>query len=246
MILDIEISPTLATVWGLWNQNLSIDKIIGNSEVLTWAAAWEGSDEIMYSSRGFASKKSMLKDIYNLLEEADVVVTYNGDRFDLPVLNMEFLLQGWTPPAPYKSVDLLKTMKKRFRGSSNKLDYWLKRLGLDQKSKHRGHQMWLDCMNGDKAAFEEMSQYNRDDVDRTEQLFQKIRPWIVNLPNLATVSEDGFACPACGSKHLHNRGTRTTKTHTYERYRCVDCGHWSRATQANKTTKAKVVSLIDG
>lgn len=233
-------------MWGLWGQNIPIDRILGNSEVLTWAAAWEGSDEIMYSSLGFAKKKSMLKEIYNLLEEADAVVTYNGDAFDLKILNQEFLLQGWTPPAPYKSIDLIKTMKKRFRGTSNKLDYWLSRLGLGNKIKHRGHQLWLDCMNGDKNAFEEMSEYNRVDVERTESLFQRIRPWITNLPNLAVDAEDGFACPACGSVHLHKRGHRVTKTHTYDRYRCVDCGHWSRAVQSNKERKAKVVSLTDG
>lgn len=231
-------------MWGLWNQNLGIHQITGNSEVLTWAAAWEGSDEVMYSSRGFASKRAMLKEIYNLLEEADAVVTYNGDRFDLKILDQEFMLLGWTPPAPYKSVDLLKTMKRRFRGTSNKLDYWLKRLDLGKKIETRGHQLWLDCMNGDKEAFEEMSTYNIHDVEETEKLFQRVRPWIVNLPNMALYSEDGFVCPTCGSEHLQSRGTRTTKTLTYRRFRCNTCGDWCRSTTAEKMlTKPKVVAI---
>lgn len=226
----------------MWGQNIPISSITGNSEVLTWAAAWEGSDEIMYSSRGIATKRRMLQEIYTLLEEADVVVTYNGDKFDLPILNQEFMLQGWTPPAPYKSVDLLKTMKKRFRGTSNKLDYWLKRLGLEAKVTNRGHQLWLDCMNGDKEAFEEMSEYNIGDVVRTEELFQEIRPWIYNFPNMANFNNE-FACPHCGGKHLQKRGFYRTNTLTYQRHRCNDCGAWSRSTKAIPVDHEKVVSI---
>lgn len=243
LILDIEVSPTIATVWGLFKQNIGIQSILGNSEVLTWAACWLGDDEVVYSHLGMTSKRLMLREIYSLLEEADVVVTYNGDRFDLPILNQEFLLQGWTPPAPYKSVDLLKTMKRRFRGTSNKLDYWLKRLGIGKKMETRGHQLWLDCMNGDKNAFTEMSEYNIVDVIETEKLFNRIRSWIVNFPNMATFNGE-FACPNCGGKHLQKRGKYQTNTYTYQRYRCNSCGTWSRDSKAIKMEADRVVPLI--
>lgn len=244
LVLDIETSPTLATVWGLWGQNIPISSIIGNSEVLTWAASWVGEEEVIYSSLGFATKKAMLKELYDLLEEADAVVTYNGDRFDLPIVNQEFLLQGWGPPAPYKSVDIIKTMKKRFRGTSNKLDYWLKRLGLGQKVEHRGHQLWLDCMNGDKKAFEEMSEYNVGDVIKTEQLFHRIKPWIINLPSMS-VFTNSFVCPSCGSAHLQKRGTYQSKSATYQRYRCNGCGDWSRDAKAITVEKYNKVMTLN-
>lgn len=242
LILDIEISPTIATVWGLFNQNLGIHQITGNSEVLTWAAKWEGSDEIIYSSLGMTSKRKMLKEIYSLLEEADVVVTYNGDRFDLKILNQEFLLQNWNPPAPYRSVDLLKTMKNRFRGTSNKLDYWLKRLDLGEKIQTRGHQLWLDCMAGKKDAFEEMSEYNVHDVVETERLFERVRPWIKNFPNMS-VFNGAHVCPTCGGSHLQKRGSHVTNALSYQRYRCNKCGAWSRAAKAKKQDFEKTVGV---
>lgn len=242
LLLDIEISPTLATVWGLWNQNLGIHQITGNSEVLSWAASWHGSDEVICSSLGRASKRTMLKEIYRLLEQADVVVTYNGDSFDLKILNQEFMMQGWAPPAPYKSTDLLKTMKTRFRGTSNKLAYWLKRLSLGAKVEHRGHQLWLDCMNKVPGAFDEMETYNIGDVIELEKLFDRVRPWIHNFPNMS-VFHEAHVCPHCAGTKLQRRGYATTATMRYQRYQCVACGGWSRGSKAIKTDYEKTVGI---
>lgn len=242
LLLDIEISPTLATVWGLFNQNLGIHQITGNSEVLSWAAAWHGAEDVEYSSLGITSKARMIKGIYDLLEEADVVITYNGDRFDLKILNQEFMMQGWGPPAPYKSVDLLKTMKKNFRGTSNKLDYWLQRLDLGAKVKHRGHQLWLDCMNKVPGAYEEMETYNIGDVVELEKLFDRVKPWIHNFPNMSVFHED-HVCSHCGSADLQKRGTTLTAALRYQRYRCNGCTGWSRGSKAIRADYEKVISI---
>lgn len=233
LLLDLEISPTLATVWGLFNQNIALSQITGNSEVLTWAAKWHDSDEVLYSSRGEVSKRKMIKDIHKLLNEADVVITYNGNSFDLKILNKEFLLLGLAPPAPYKSLDLLTTMRGRFRGTSNKLDYWVRRLDIGQKIQHRGHQLWLDCMNGDKAAFAEMLEYNIQDVVILERLYDKVRPWIKNHPNHALYAGE-LVCPNCGGAHYQKRGWSYTSSLKYRQYQCreVGCGKWFRSVKA--------------
>lgn len=248
LFLDIEISPTLATVWGLWNQNIQPQNIIGNSEVLSWAAKWHGSEEVEYSSRGMTSKKNMLLEVYKLLEEADVVVTYNGDRFDLPILNQEFMMLRLTPPAPYTSLDLLRTMKRRFRGTSNKLSYWLQRLELGEKVQHRGHQLWLDCMNGDKEAFGEMEEYNIGDVVELEKLYDRVLPWIPLHPNRAAFHE-GIVCPHCESGNVHARGfTQPTRTGLrYHRYQCRNipaCGAWFQAGKAEPNANPLKVKSI--
>ena len=241
LLLDIEISPNLAAVWGLWNQNINITNLINDSEVLSWAAMWAGDEEVQYSSLGMTDKKSMLKEIYKLLDEADAVVTYNGDRFDLKILQQEFLLQGWTPPTPYKSIDLLKTMKKQFRGTSNKLDYWLKRLGLGQKGDHRGAQLWLDCMNKVPGAFEEMEEYNIKDVIVLEALYDRILPWIKGLPNQSVMLE-APVCPACGGKHHQRRGFHITQAGKYQRYQCK-CGFWFRGNKTEVPLKDKFLPI---
>ena len=40
LILDIETAPIRAKVWGIWNQNISIDQIESDWFILTWAAKW--------------------------------------------------------------------------------------------------------------------------------------------------------------------------------------------------------------
>lgn len=231
LLLDLELAPNLATVWGLWGQNIAINQLINDSYVLSWAAKWHDSDEVEYSSLRIAEHVDMIREIYELVSQADIVVSYNGDRFDLKILNQEFLLCGFDPPRPYKSVDLLKTMKKNFRGTSNKLDYWLKKLSLGGKIQHRGHQLWLDCMNGKASAFKEMEEYNIGDVVELEKLYDRVLPWIHNHPIVGAYDET-CSCPACGSKKLTWQGYRVTKTRKYRRAQCTDCGRW---THSNKS-----------
>lgn len=231
LFLDIEISPSVVGAWGLWKQNINIDAIIGDSRVLTWAASWEGEDNVLYHD-GLTDHSAMIHSIHSLLEEADYVCTYNGDRFDLKILNQEFLEAGLPPPSPYKSIDLLKTVKKNFRFTSNKLDYITGKLGLGNKIKHRGYQLWLDCMNGKKAAFKEMSEYNVQDVVLLEKLFYRLTPWIGGLNR--AMESGKHVCPRCGGNHLQHRGTRKTLLGTYERLQCTDCGGWMTGTQVQE------------
>lgn len=220
-------------MWGLWKQNININAIIGDSRVLTWAASWEGDDHVFHMD-GYSDHDAMIRGVHAMLDEADYVVSYNGDRFDLKILNQEFLEAGLPPPSPYKSIDLLKIVKKNFRFTSNKLDYVAQKLGLGAKLKHRGYQLWLDCMNGKKSAFKEMSEYNVEDVNLLERLFYKLTPWIHNI-NRAMESEK-YVCTHCGSDHLQHRGTRRTLVGRYVRLQCVDCGGWSTGSQVEERT----------
>ena len=88
-----------------------------------------------------SKKKKMLTGIHKLIDQADVIITYNGARFDLPILNKEFLLHEMPPPAPYKQVDLLKVARNRFRFVSNKLDFVSQALGVGKKTAHAGFQL---------------------------------------------------------------------------------------------------------
>lgn len=230
-----------ALVWGLFKPFISIQNIVGDSYVLSWAAKWYGQDEVHYSSRGFASRKSMIKELYKLMNEADVVITFNGDRFDLKIVNQEFMELRLGPPAPYKSVDLLKTMKTRFRGTSNKLDYWLKKLDLGAKVEHRGLQLWIDCMNGDKEAFEEMEEYNVGDVVELEKLYKFVLPWIPNHPNRSLF--DGELKCNCGSKKYQKRGTHKTSAGVYQRCQCTECGAWFRGNKNLAAGQERFVAI---
>lgn len=239
--MDIERSPIIATIWGLWDLRVGIDQLIGDSEVLSCALSWEDSDEVIFVSQWTNGRKTMLRKIHKMMEEADAIVTYNGDRFDLKVLNMEFAYFGLGPPAPYKSVDLLKTVKKKFKLTSNKLDYALRYFKLGAKMKTPGHQLWLDVMNKKPEAQAIMEEYNRKDVTEMKKLFQFLLGWgIVGLPNMAAYNREEV-CPECGGDHYQHRGSTLVNMLRYQRYRCNDCGHWFRG---NKSIDGKRPPLM--
>jgi predicted PolB exonuclease-like 3'-5' exonuclease len=171
LLLDIESSPNVAHVWGIWQQNVGINQLMESSYVLCWAAKWLGEEEVMFDSVHVSKPKKMLKKIHDLISEADAVIHYNGTKFDMPTLNKEFLLHDMNPPAPYKQIDLLKQVRSQFRFPSNKLDYVAQRLGLGSKTSHEGHELWVKCMAGDKDAWKRMEEYNIQDVVLLEKLY---------------------------------------------------------------------------
>lgn len=234
LTLDIETSPNLAYVWGLFKQNVSLGQIQESGEVICFAAKWYGSDEVLFYSTFHDGKQEMLNAAYNLISEADVVVHYNGKSFDMKHLNREFLLAGMTPPAPYAQVDLLNVVRQQFRFLSNKLDYVVQALGMDGKTSHTGFQLWLDCIAGKEEAWALMKEYNIHDVVLTEDLYKRLLPWI--QPHPAVGLYDGQAtdeptCPNCGKSNLRPRGRSYTSVSAFQRYRCDDCGKWSRSGQ---------------
>ena len=216
-----------------------------SSYVMCWAAKWLGEPHVMFDSLHISSKKKMLMRIYKLLEEADAVIHYNGSRFDIPTLNKEFLLQKLSPPAPYQQIDLLKTARSKFRFPSNKLDYIAKSLGLQGKFKHAGHELWVKCMAGDAEAWKEMELYNVQDVHLLEQVYAKLLPWIVGHPNQGLYRPPGQevtdVCPNCGSSHLVRRGYSYTTLSKYQRFKCKECGTWSRSRKSIKTKETTTI-----
>ena len=199
LLLDIESSPNVALVWGLWQQNVGINQLMESSYVLCWAAKWLGEKEIFFDSTHKSKPAKMLKGIHELLDRADAVVHYNGTKFDIPTLNKEFLLHRLNPPSPYKQIDLLRTVRSSFRFPSNKLDYVAQRLGLGQKHAHEGHDLWVKCMNKDKEAWKRMEEYNIQDVLVLEDVYNRLLPWIKNHPNAGIVHGLSHVCPSCSS-----------------------------------------------
>jgi hypothetical protein len=227
LFLDIETAPNLAHVWGIWDENIPLDRLLESGYILCWAAKWQGSDEVLFSSRQLHSRKRMLKTMHALLNEADAVVHYNGKRFDIPWLNREFVLAGLTPPSPYKQVDLLETVKRQFKFPSNKLEYVVKALKLGEKMKHSGYSVWVGCMNGVAEAWEEMQAYNIQDTIILEKLYNVMLPWIKGHASHSVLNETGErVCPRCGGTHHQKRGFTYTAASKFQQYQCVDCKGW--------------------
>lgn len=179
----------------------------------------------------------MLGKIHRMLDRADAVVHYNGQKFDIPTLNKEFVKYKYKPPSSYYQIDLMQVCKKVFRFESNKLDYVCQFLGLGEKVRHAGQELWTNCMAGKDDAWKQMREYNERDTELLESLYRKLLPWIDNHPNHGAF-EDAPCCPNCGSSHFVHQGYRVTAAFKYPRLQCQDCGKWFRSTKA--VTRSKV------
>lgn len=247
LLLDIETAPNVAHVWGLWNQNVGLNQLQATSYVMCWAAKWYGEKKVhfarvQYENGDPVGRREMLEPIHAMLDEADIVVHYNGTRFDIPTLQKEFLLHEMHPPAPFKQVDLLKVARKEFRFPSNKLEHVARSLKVGGKVKHAGHGLWVACMAGDETAWKQMARYNRGDVTLLERVYDRLMPWIRNHPNHALFNPEA-GCPTCGSSHIQRRGNACSGVQVFARFQCQSCGSWFRgAKREGEPTEFRSVS----
>lgn len=240
LVLDLETAPNIAAVWGLFKQNVSLPMLLNTGYTLCWAAKWLGDDTVYYDSIRRTSPKQMAKNIHALLDEADAVIHFNGKRFDIPTLNKDFLLNGIRPPSPYKHIDLLTTVRTQFRFTSNKLDHVCEQLGIGNKTKHAGAELWIKCMAGDKESWDMMEEYNVRDVEMTEELYSFLLPWIKSHPNHSVFNE-ACVCPNCASTRHQKRGFTFSLAGKYQRYQCRECGTWFRGVK-NVADRSKFVT----
>src|SRR5690606_14170778 len=212
----------------LFKQFIGINQIVEPGRLICFAAKWLGETETHFYSEFKDGTVKMLEAAHNLLSNADVVVTYNGDRYDIKRLNNEFYTAGMSPPKPYNSIDLFKQNKGRFDFPSRTLDYLPQVSGVGNKAETGGFDLWLRCMAGEAEAWQTMEDYNRQDVALTEQVYLKMQPWLTNIPRLGMFTGDAFSCPNCGGTDLTWDGYTHAFVQSYMAYKCNDCGAWAR------------------
>jgi len=240
---DIETSPIVAHVWGLRDLNVGINQIVQDPEIIGVGYGWNGRPAKYVSTwdhEDLGGRAFMLGQAHGLLDQADVVVHYNGNTFDVPWLNGEFARIGLTPPSPFKSLDLYRVVRKNFRFPSYKLDYVANALLGERKHSTGGHQLWVDCINGDEKARRRMGRYCRQDVNLLPKLLDVLRPWLGGQVNFALWSEHGaeLACQKCGEvQYLRPKGTAYTVNRAYPQFLCCPdrggCGGWTRDSKSS-------------
>jgi RNase_H superfamily len=233
LLVDLETAPSLGYVWEKYETNV-LD-FVNEWYLLCFAAKWLDGKMMTYALPDFEGYKpgsendrKLVKRLWELFDEADILIAHNGDNFDIKKANARFAYYNLPPPAPYKTVDTLKVARRYFQFTSNKLDDLGNHLGYGRKLTHTGFHLWKGCMRGDMKAWKHMVKYNRRDVDLLEKIYLHLRPWIQNHPNVSVLKEIPDGCPACGSKNLKRMGTDITQTGKVQQYRCDDCHKWCR------------------
>ncbi len=247
LLLDIETTPNIVYTWGKWKQN-AID-FVETSHVLSMAYKWFGEEEVQILAqpqfarsykRNRKDDRQLAEAIWALLDEADIVVAHNGDKFDLRKLNGRFFVHGLGRPSPYQTVDTKKVSATNFMLYSNSLNDLAKELGFGKKLPHTGKDLWLDCMAGDPEAWDLMMRYNIHDVELLETLYTRLRyeGWITRHPSMASISGRNSVCPTCGcSPDWESRGYHTTNAYRYRTWRCKNCNSYHRSYAADQGTR---------
>lgn len=225
LALDIEWAPAKAYVWRMFKENISPAQLIDEGGMLCFCANWVGSKDFMFFSEWEHTRTGMAAAALDLLNQADAVVTYNGDRYDLPKIRGEILLAGLTPPPPVASIDILKAVK-GLGFVMNRLAYIGPLLGVGRKVSHEGFDLWKKVLDGDDKARKKMTKYCIQDVRMLVDLYKKIKPFIKQHPHVGTSKHE---CPNCGSNDVQKRGIRRTKFFRIQRIQCNNCGAWSEA-----------------
>jgi DNA polymerase elongation subunit (family B) len=240
LVLDIETAPILAYVWGIRDQHIAVNQIHHDWHVIGWAAKWLGDapSKTFYADQRNAKQleddREILERLWKLLDEADIVVTQNGQNFDAPKLNARFILNGIKPPSPYKHLDTYQIVKRVAHFTSNKLEYLTDKICTKYKklahTKFPGMLLWKQCLAGNKSAWDEMRKYNIHDVLATEELYLKIQAWAPeHFPKPYDVTDKSHECGTCGFVGKMREGKpRKAKTYKFRQHACLKCGAWSK------------------
>lgn len=223
LFLDIETKPAIVHAWGLFDQNIGLNQVVEPGGTICFGAKWAGERKMLFHADWIDGHDAMVRAAHDLFAEADAVITYNGDRFDIPKLRGEFLLANLPPPPPVTSIDVYKTIKKCGL-MSNKLAFVGPQLVGDDKIKHEGHELWVKVMAGEQKAQAKMQRYCCQDVRLLEQVYERVRGYIPNHPHMGATKADN--CGACGSHRTQARGYRRTKASVIQRIQCQACGAW--------------------
>lgn len=231
--VDLENTPLLGWAWD--GYDTTILEIEQDPRLLCFSYRWRGEKKIHNVSLvdfGYKGDRFNIDDfhvtekLWQLFNEADLIIAQNGDRFDTRVANARFLQHGLPPPAEYKTVDTLKIARKYFKLVFNNLDHICRFTGVERKADPGSKKTWFDCMNGDEKAWKKMIYYNNKDVECLDNVYDKMKGWHKSHFNLSLLTRN-VACPICQSRreNWNKNGFAYKSGGKYQRYSCKICGN---------------------
>lgn len=191
LYIDIETKPMKAFVWGQWENNVPLEMLIEDGSILSFSAKWAGDpdDKVIYmdqrgKEKNLMNDKKLMQVLWNLMDQADIIVGQNSNRFDLPKINARFIAHNLGSPSPYKKIDTLLLARANFSFFSNKLQHlsgmFAKKNKKDSHSDFPGFKLWDQCLKGNLKAWNAMKKYNIIDTLALEEVFLELAKYIKN------------------------------------------------------------------
>ena len=232
---DTEWSPAISYTWSGFPKYLPNDFLIEDPRLLCWGFKYLGDTETEVVDER-TGRRAMLQKLWDHLDNTDILISFNGQSFDTPKVNSEFLKEGFDPPSPFKHLDLYRQIKSVAKFYSGKLDFMAERIVDERKVDTGGFKLWKDVLANDEDAWQKFREYQAQDVDLLEKIFHEVKGWL-KMPMPFT--DDLDACHTCGGTNLVKRGFARTNYSVYQRYRCSDCGKWMRSTAREPVTNIR-------
>jgi DNA polymerase elongation subunit (family B) len=217
LFYDIEVSFGIFTVWNPgWKINVSYDNMIEKPKIICISYKWNDSDEV-HTVRWDSNQndKLLVENFVPVLNEADVIVAHNGDKFDLPWIKTRALYHNISMLPKYPSVDTLKISRYKFRQPSNRLDDIADYFGLGRKIKV-GYDLWKDVvLKKSKEALNQMIEYCEQDVIVLEKVYNKLTKFELPTLHNGVLQETSKLCsPYSGGTNIELVKTTSTKAGT--------------------------------
>ena len=247
LVVDIETSPIEAYVWGLWDNNVALNQITKDWQIISWAAKWLDEKKVYQMDQGHDTEGTILINLRNLMDEADIVIGQNSKQFDVKKINARLIQHDIKPPSSFQQIDTKLLAKKHFGFTSNSLEYMSDKLCTKYKKlKHKkfpGMELWTECLRGNRKAWEAMREYNKFDVLATEELYKKLAPWGVGINFNVYYGDEDARC-TCGSTDFKKNGYNYASVGKYQRFYCKKCGAELKARQ-NLNKNKKMLTKIE-
>lgn len=230
LIVDIERLPGRFSA-DFWDMNAFKGRRIHADMVTEWpstvcfAAKWYETGKRVFSAAWQdGGSDAMYEAAWELYDDADIAITYNGIGFDNKHLTSGWTERGMGRPSPWRDVDLLRVARQSQGWESKTLDAVCKRLGIEAKNDKYDVETARAAMAGNVAAQRKLKRYNANDVDITGTVYERLLPYVKTHPHVApSIGLERPTCPRCGSTDVARKGTYSPGVYNYPAYKCNVC-----------------------
>lgn len=223
LYLDIETSPCLGFFWRPGSKvNIGHNNIVEERQIILASYAWnnEKPKTIRWKKDPKSTNKyikycdkNVVEAIIAEMDKADLIVTQNGDRFDVTWIRGRSVKHRIPMGHNYPSFDTLKKSRHYLNLNSNRLDYLGHFFLGEGKVSTGGFQLWVDCINGSKKAMDKMAKYCEGDINLLRRYHKHLLQYVP--ANNHVGASLGFAkhmtCPTCGTYDIRLSKQYTTK-----------------------------------
>ena len=248
---DLESSLLEGYFFRIWQENIPMRRIKKQAHLLSASFAY--NDEHVQGYRLTPEQVKTGDDfdvvckVVEAVNNCDLMITFNGKRFDVKLLNTRALFWGLPPVKAPKHIDLFEQSKRVFKFPSNSMQNVSMYLGEKGKLETSGSNLWERCAEWEnyeecEKALIEMVTYGNQDIEATRDLYKRFQGWMKGVPNLGVITNEvtdnkTLRCIHCGSDDVFPLDQKAyTSVSSFDLYRCGNesCRGISRVTSNGK------------